>query len=344
MGTYFGNLRNAAAFSAFFWIALFISMTIDMRRFRNCVLLFLSGLFTLPVIVALAGQYGYEVMMALLYLGVLVLLAVPFFFIGNGIHILRKEGIKLANMLSLLLGILIALGEAGAIYFLYNEFFLETDSPSGWTPLILLFSLTVVYGCLLFLAFMWYTMFIQVIPRKKDFDYVIIHGCGLLGGNGISPLLRQRLDKAIEVYKKDPTPPVMIPSGGKGSDEYVSESEAMAVYLIEHGVKIDDVLIENRSMNTMENLKNCKEIIDARPGRKYTALVTSNYHVYRCLSYCRKIGLTCTGIGSRVAGYYWPSALIREFIAVMREKRHLRLAFIGWLIMVVPVLFVWYFM
>ena len=52
------------------------------------------------------------------------------------------------------------------------------------------------------------------------------------------------------------------------------------------------------------------------------ALVTSNYHVYRALRYARKCNLKCTGIGSHVAFYYWPSALIREYIAIHAEKKH----------------------
>ena len=341
MSVYFSNVRNALAFCMVFWIALFVSMSIDMRRFRNCVLLFLASLFTLPVFVAASGRYGKTVALGMVWAAILVLLFVPFFFIGNGIVLLRKEGKSLANMLSLSLGILILLGEAASILILGWELFGWEVRFGIWEPVLLVFALSVIYGCVLFLAFMWYTLFIQVIPRKKDFDYVIIHGCGLLEGNRISTLLRQRLDKAIEVYKKDPTPPMMIPSGGKGEDESLSESAAMAEYLVEHGVRIEDVLLENNSMNTMQNLQFCKKIIDSREGRKYTALVSSNYHVYRCLSYCRKIGLECTGIGSRVAGYYWPSALIREFIAIMREPRHMKLALIGWLGMVLPVLTVW---
>ncbi len=343
LSIYFSNLRNALFLSAFFWIVLFISMAKDMRRFRNCVLLFLACLFTLPVFVAAGGRYGRNVAMAMLWTAVAVLLFVPFFFIGNGVVMIRKEGHSLANMLSLFLGIVILLGESASILILGAELFGWKTGFGHFELVMLVFALSVIYGCILFLAFMWYTMFIQVIPRKKDFDFVIIHGCGLLEGNQISTLLRQRLDKAIEVYRKDPTPPMMIPSGGKGEDESLSESAAMAEYLVENGVRIEDVLLEPLSMNTMENLKNCKAIIDSREGRKYTALVTSNYHVYRCLSYCRKIGLKCTGIGSRVAGYYWPSALIREFIAIMREPRHMRLAFLGWLGMVLPVLFIWWF-
>ena len=130
----------------------------------------------------------------------------------------------------------------------------------------------------------------------------------------------------------------MIPSGGKGDDEVVSEAEAMARYLIEKGIPAEQIIKEDRSTTTYENLKFSKEIIDAREGSKYTVLVTSNYHVYRALRYCRKIGLKCTGVGSHTAFYYWPSALIREYIAVHAEKKHLIIFIAGWLVCMLPVI------
>ena len=101
----------------------------------------------------------------------------------------------------------------------------------------LFISVSVIYVSVSFLIFMFYSLFLMIIPRKKDFDYVIIHGAGLLDGNRVSKLLSDRIDKAVEVYRKDPTPPVLIPSGGKGGDETVSEAEAMGAYLLEKGIR-----------------------------------------------------------------------------------------------------------
>jgi uncharacterized SAM-binding protein YcdF (DUF218 family) len=200
----------------------------------------------------------------------------------------------------------------------------------------MILSVCVIYASISFLTFMFYSLFLQIVPVKRDFDYVIIHGAGLLEGSKVSRLLANRLDKAIKIYQKDPTPPMMIPSGGKGSDESLSEAEAMAAYLIEHGIPEDKILLEDTSTTTLENLKNSKAIIEAQEGRKYTVLVTSNYHVYRALRYCRKIGLKCTGVGSRVAPYYWPSALIREYIAVHAEKKHALIFIVGLLVFLIP--------
>jgi uncharacterized SAM-binding protein YcdF (DUF218 family) len=195
-------------------------------------------------------------------------------------------------------------------------------------------SVTVIYTSMTFVIFMIYCVFLQIIPRKRDFDYVIIHGAGLLPDGRVSKLLSDRLDKAIEVYRKDSTPPYMIPSGGKGSDEYISEAEAMASYLRWHDIPDEKIIIEDKSTTTFENLRNSMEIINSMGGRKYTALVTSNYHVYRALRYCRKIGLRCTGIGSHVAFYYWPSALIREWVAIHAEKKHAAMFLAGWIVCV----------
>ena len=124
---------------------------------------------------------------------------------------------------------------------------------------------------------------------------------------------------------------MLIPSGGQGGDETIPEAAAMKQYLLDRGIPEKDILMEDQSKNTLENLKNSKAILDGFDGRKYTALVTGNYHVYRALRNCRRIGLKCTGIGSRVALYFWPSALIREFIAVHTEPKHAVLYGFGWL-------------
>ena len=160
--------------------------------------------------------------------------------------------------------------------------------------------------------------------EKHDFDNIVLI-------QATSRLLQAKdLDKAIEVYRRDKTPPKLIPSGGKGSDESLSEAEAMKNYLVEQGIPEEDIIMEDQSKTTFENLKFSKDILDGMEGRKYTALVTSNYHVYRALRYCKQVGLKCTGIGSRVAFYYWPSALIREFIAIHAEKKHAVIFAAGW--------------
>ena len=309
------------------WILLIISFTKDRSRYRNCGLLFFALIFTAAALAAFGEKMEAGTIMALLLITGAVLLLVPMFLIHNGIVMYRKEGHSLANMLSLLFGIIIGAGEIATIYILLTGTRFETINVASQ-----IISVSVLYLSVSFLIFMFYSLFLMIIPRRSNFDYIIIHGAGLIDGSKVSKLLADRIDKAIEVYRKDPTPTIVIPSGGRGDDELIPEAAAMAAYLREKGIPEDRIIMEDRSATTMENLKFSKKIIDEREGGKYTALVTSNYHVYRALRYCRKIGLECTGIGSHVAMYYWPSALIREYVAVHAEKKHLISLIAGWLL------------
>jgi len=329
-------------FALFWWIMFYISFSKDRSRYRNCYLLFIALLTTFMSVFIVSGSYINGTFVFLIMLAFLAILIVPFFLIYNGIVMIKNEGRSLANLLSLYFGITIGLGEIATFLIVglainsYNgdEKITEIIKVVG-NPLIFI-SISVIYVSVSFLIFMIYTLFLQIIPKKKDFDYVIIHGAGLLDGQRVSKLLSDRIDKALDVYHKDPTPPILIPSGGQGDDEKVSEASAMADYIRKTGIPEEKIIIEDKSTTTYENLLNSKKIIDERQGDKYTALVTSNYHVYRALRYARKVGLKCTGIGSRVAFYYWPSALIREYVAVHAEKKHLFLFILGWLICLVP--------
>ena len=328
--------------SLFWWILFYVCFKKDRSRYRNSYLLFIAMLTTFLNIFIFTGSYVNGFMVVLIMIALMAIMIVPFFLIFNGIVMLKNEGRSLSNLLSLFFGIAIGLGEIATFIILYmairsysgDEQILDSIKAFG-LPLIII-SVSVIYISVSFLIFMFYTLFLQIIPKKKDFDYVIIHGAGLLDGNRVSKLLSDRIDKALEVYHKDPTPPILIPSGGQGSDETVSEADAMAYYIKEKGIPEDKIITEDKSTTTYENLLNSKQIIDGRQGDKYTALVTSNYHVYRALRHAKKVGLECTGIGSHVAFYYWPSALIREYIAVHAEPKHLIILILGWLICIAP--------
>lgn len=323
-------------FTLIWWGIFYNSFKKDRSRYRNCYLLAAALISLIPLAVIASGPHAGAMIGITTYTLAFALLIVPFFLIINGIVMIRREGRSMAHLLSLVLGIVVLIGEVLTFYNMFYLFrlfgyakaqeYYSSDSFLVQAMIIV----TVIYGSLSFVIFMFYSLFLMIIPRNRDFDYVIIHGAGLLQGSRISKLLQDRLDKAIEVYRSDPSATKLIPSGGKGSDEDLSEAEAMKGYLLEQGIPESDIILEDRSTTTLENLQFSKDIIDSFEGRKYTALVTSNYHVYRALRYCRRVGLKCKGIGSRVAFYFWPSALIREYIAVHTEKKHAASLLLGW--------------
>ena len=330
------------------WIMFFLFFVKDRSRYRNCYLLFAALCCTAVFAICCCGDRVADAFIWTCVAICICLLIVPFFLIINGVVMIMREGTHISHLLSLLLGIGILIGEfmtflvfiGAAVSYTLEEFQALRETLSYRLAAAACFS--IIYVCISFVIFMIYTLFLQVIPRKRDFDYVVIHGAGLINGEKVTKLLSDRLDKAIEIYRRDPTPPKMIPSGGQGSDEKVPEAKAMKDYLLEKGIPESDIIMEDRSTTTFENLRFSKEIIDSFEGRKYTALVSSNYHVFRAMRYARMIGLSCTGVGSHVAFYYWPSALIREYIAIHAEKKHLIMLIAGCLLFVGAMMFLFF--
>ena len=317
------------------WVIFLILMLKSRARLRNCFVFLLAIVATL----ALAGVLTYDQYPAILVGEVVVigfaLLMVPFFLMINGIDAMRKEGRSFKHALPLLLGIVILAGEIMITVVVLSG----ADTGNVWFLLLLFGGLSIFYGSLVFLSFVLYAAAIQIVPHTRDFDYVVILGCALRKDGTPGGLLQKRLDKAIKVYRKDKTPPYLIPSGGRGPDEACSEADAMYFYLLRQGIPAEKIIEEDQSANTYENLRNAKALVDARTGRKKFAFVTSNYHVYRAWYYCRKQGISCVGIGAPVAFYYWPGAMIREFAAIILEKRHLKLFILGWIAFLAPFAF-----
>ncbi|MCQ2431683.1 MAG: YdcF family protein [Clostridia bacterium] len=338
MGAILENIRVLWPILAAVW-AFVIGMTVwKPQRYCNSIFLMAACFVTMLFVSGLFGErMGYALLGCFLLVMVLLFL-VPLMLIINGVQLLKKESFSFPHLLSLLLGIGVGIGEVAAVVFVLG---FARDAGMIRVHFIALgLSATVFYFSCLVLNFVLYSVFIGLLPHVMKFEYIIIHGCGLAGGERVTKLLAGRVDKAVRIYHKCRKKPILIPSGGQGADERISEAEAMRRYLLEQGIPEEHILMEDRSSTTMENLRNSKAIIDSRPGGRRTALVSSNYHIYRCLGYAKQVGLNCVGIGAKVAFYYWPSALIREFMAVFLTKKFLVWSLAGYLVFMLPLLFI----
>ena len=138
-----------------------------------------------------------------------------------------------------------------------------------------------------------------------------------------------RADRAVEFARmqKDAAGKdiVFVPSGGQGSDEVITEAAAISNYLKSIGIPEKQILLEDKSVNTYENLRNAAKLIEARGGGN-VAFSTTNYHVLRTGLLATALGLRYEGIGSPTKSYFWINAFIREFIATLYSERksHLR--------------------
>ncbi len=103
-----------------------------------------------------------------------------------------------------------------------------------------------------------------------DKDYLIILGCGLMPDGTPTPLLKGRVDLALDFYrrqlKETGREALFVVSGGQGRDEVQSEAASMRDYLLSRGIAADRIILEDKSDNTAENMLFSKACIlkDAR--------------------------------------------------------------------------------
>lgn len=113
-----------------------------------------------------------------------------------------------------------------------------------------------------FVGFLLYSLAYARMSHDAAPAALVILGSRISDGR-VPPLLRSRLDKALEIYERSRAngqSPPLIPSGGKGSDESRAEGEAMAEYLLSRGADPADVRAEVKATNTRENLLLSREI------------------------------------------------------------------------------------
>lgn len=295
------------------WGAIFIwSYRREPRHFRNAFFFFFLCTSALGALSFQLDQWWIT-----LPIGLAVALA-PFitiiFMLVNEVQLVRREGFSLSHALPLLFACAIV------AWFLAVPLALVVQAPRLVLGFLFALTLCGAWFFLSFTALLLYSWLYRSLPRKRQYDFIVIHGAGL-NGTDLTPLLRGRVDRAYDLWVKQDKKGVFVPSGGRGADEAISEAEAMAQYLRSRGVPDSAIVLEDRSTTTWENLTYSRDLItrlsSATPER--AALVTSDYHVFRTAMYARAVGFNADGLGSKTASYYFPTAFIREFIAISRR-------------------------
>lgn len=304
-----------------FFILTLLSTKKDKRNFINGLLLSTSIFLC---VLALYMQFTkLELVNAVMLLikniikYVTYIIALLFIYNGiyNSLNIKRVRKNNLTDLLSLLCGISLIMvniliqEKAGVIFIV--------------TKVILL------YINIMFISYVLNSVIYKIMTKTNKYDAIIVLGAGLINGTKPCRTLVNRLNRMIEIYNTDDNKPYIIVSGGKGSDEKISEAEAMKNYLIEKGIKEDKIILEEQSKNTYENFKYSKEKLkDIEKEDMKIAFVSSDFHIYRASLYAKQIGLDIDGIECKSLFHYYPNAFIREFAAIFitlfikKKERH----------------------
>lgn len=244
----------------------------------------------------------------------------------SNIELIRREGFRPTNALGLITSV-VMLGGLCCIALLYilNKNYDKTILKVAYSVLT---SLYILFEDLLASAIL-YGVYCSRRTPSYDKDYIIILGCMIKPDGTLYPLIRGRVDKAVEFYRrqleKTGKEAYFVPSGGQGDDECMPEAEAMKNYLLSVGIPEERILPETKSATTKENMRFSKDIIDAREDNARIVFSTTSYHVFRSGAIACENGIDADGIGSKTKWYFWPNAFLREVagIFVNQPKRQL---------------------
>lgn len=138
----------------------------------------------------------------------------------------------------------------------------------------------------------------------KDVDCVMVLGAKVNSDGSPCLMLRDRLDKGIEVYKANVTNRILM-TGDHGKTDY-DEVNNMKEYAIDKEVIKDEVFMDHAGFSTYESMYRAKEVF----GVKKMIIVTQEYHMHRSLYIANKLGIEAYGVCAEDISY--PNQFKRE--------------------------------
>lgn len=159
---------------------------------------------------------------------------------------------------------------------------------------------------------------IDICDNKGKFEpvkYVIVLGAGI-EGNRPKDSLKYRLDEAILYWKIYPKT-IFIVSGGIGKNKKYSESYVMKNYLEKNGIPSSNILEENKSKSTIENLKYSMKLF---PKNEKVGIITNDFHMYRTKYFANKLNIEVFPIYAKTPPLKIISNYTRESLAIIYYK------------------------
>ncbi len=170
---------------------------------------------------------------------------------------------------------------------------------------ILFIFLSIFLLILISLQFAIISTAIREQPEKSD--AIIVLGCQLWGDKP-SPMLKYRLEKTLELYNSGYGNTIIV-SGAQGDDELTTEAFAMKKFLVQNGIPQNNILEEDNSYNTYQNLYYSNEIMEDNNFGS-AIIVTNSFHIHRALMIANRLNMD---VSAGVAQSYPNLALTAKF-------------------------------
>ena len=126
------------------------------------------------------------------------------------------------------------------------------------------------------------------VAVDKQADAAVVLGAAVWSQN-VSPVFRERINHAVDLYRKGKVRKLIF-TGGQGNSNEPTEAAAASSYAQANGIPIQDILVEQKSHTTFENIVNAKQLADAN-SLKTVLVVSDPMHMKRAMTMARDVGL-----------------------------------------------------
>jgi uncharacterized SAM-binding protein YcdF (DUF218 family) len=126
------------------------------------------------------------------------------------------------------------------------------------------------------------------LPAEREADAILVLGAAQYNGRP-SPVLRARLDHALDLHRRGLAPRLIF-TGGVGTGDTLSEAEVSRRYAVRHGVADSLILTERRGETSAESVVAAASLMHAH-GLRTALVVSDSYHMMRLDLLARRAGI-----------------------------------------------------
>ncbi|PYT22193.1 MAG: YdcF family protein [Acidobacteria bacterium] len=130
------------------------------------------------------------------------------------------------------------------------------------------------------------------VDEARSADVILVLGAAEYRGRP-SPVLRARLDHALELYQRGLAPHILT-TGGAGGDPVYTEGGVGQLYLVTRGVPSEAIIVEREGESTVYSIAAAAEIM-RRMELKSCIVVSDGYHIFRVKKMLESRGITAYG-------------------------------------------------
>ncbi|MDE6953530.1 MAG: YdcF family protein [Erysipelotrichales bacterium] len=167
--------------------------------------------------------------------------------------------------------------------------------------------------------FMFFSTHEQFSKDIENADCILVLGAGVRNEKP-TPMLNDRLEEAIKLYKNGKAPKIIM-SGDHSQEDY-DEVNVMKKFAIERGVPSSDIFMDHAGLSTYESLYRAKEIFQV----KKVIIVTQDYHLYRSLFIANQLNMEAVGYPSNPR--YYKGQIMREIREIVARCKDFLISFI----------------